>query len=80
VGVLAFAHVRTEALREMLRILKHQGLLVIGLNEHYWEGDFVGEKINELAEDGAIEVLFQEYGDHLPEAGIGGWVTVLKKI
>ena len=80
VGVLAFAHVRTEALREMLRILKHQGLLVIGLNEHYWEGDSVGEKINELAEDGAVEVLFQEYGDHLPEAGIGGWVTVLKKI
>ena len=80
VGVLAFAHIRTEALHEMLRILKYQGLLVIGLNEHYWEGDSVEEKINELVEDGAVEVLFQEYGDHLPEAGIGGWVTVLKKI
>ena len=79
VGVLAFAHIRTEAIRQMLRILKSEGLLVIGLNEHYWKDDSVGEKINALSEEGAVEVLFQEYGDHLPGADIGGWVTVLKK-
>ena len=79
VGVLAFAHVRTEALRQMLRVVKSKGLLVIGLNEHYWEGGSVGEKIRELSEGDEAEVLFEEYGDHLPGADIGGWVAVLRK-
>ena len=79
VGVLAFAHVRTEALRQMLRIVKSKGLLVIGLNEHYWEGGSVGEKIRELSEGDEAELLFEEYGDHLPGADIGGWVAVLRK-
>lgn len=79
VGVLAFAHVRTEALRQMLRVVKSKGLLVIGLNEHYWEGDSVGEKIRELSEGDEVELLFEEYGDHLPGADIGGWVAVLRK-
>ncbi|MCH1514616.1 MAG: class I SAM-dependent methyltransferase [Acidimicrobiales bacterium] len=79
VGVLAFAHVRTEALRQMLRVVKSKGLLVIGLNEHYWEGGSVGEKIRELSEGDETELLFEEYGDHLPGADIGGWVAVLRK-
>ena len=79
VGVLAFAHVRTEALRQMLRVVKSKGLLVIGLNEHYWEGGSVGEKIRELSEGDEVELLFEEYGDHLPGADIGGWVAVLRK-
>ena len=79
VGVLAFAHVRTEALRQMLRVVKSKGLLVIGLNEHYWEGGSVGEKIRELSEGDEAELLFEEYGDHLPGADIGGWVAVLRK-
>ena len=79
VGVLAFAHVRTEALRQMLRVVKSKGLLVIGLNEHYWEGGSVGEKIRELSEGDEAELLFEEYGDHLPGANIGGWVAVLRK-
>ena len=79
VGVLAFAHIRTEALRQMLRTIKSEGLLVIGLNEHYWEGDSVGEKIRSLVEEGEVELLFEEYGEHLPGADIGGWVAVLRK-
>ena len=79
VGVLAFAHIKTESLRQMLRIIKSEGLLVIGLNEHYWEGDSVGEKIRSLAEEGEAELLFEEYGEHLPGADIGGWVAVLRK-
>ena len=79
VGVLAFAHIRTEALRHMLRVIKSNGLLVIGLNEHYWEGDSVGDKIRTLCDEGVADLLFEEYGDHLPGADIGGWVAVLRK-
>jgi hypothetical protein len=63
----------------MLRVIKSKGLLVIGLNEHYWEDDSVGEKIRAISEEGAAELLFEEYGAHLPGADIGGWVAVLRK-
>jgi predicted TPR repeat methyltransferase len=79
VGVLSFAHVRTDALREMLRIIKSGGLLVIGLNEKYWSHDKVGEKLEKLAQEQVLEVLSQEYGDHLPGTGLGGWVATIKK-
>jgi len=79
VGVLSFAHVRTDALREMLRIVKTGGLLVIGLNEKYWSHDKVDEKLEKLSQEGVLEILSQEYGDHLPGTGIGGWVATLKK-
>tara|TARA_E500000331_G_scaffold246037_1_gene236491 strand:+ start:857 stop:1477 length:621 start_codon:yes stop_codon:yes gene_type:complete len=79
VGVLSFAHVRTDALREMLRIIKTGGLLVIGLNEKYWSHDKVGEKLEKLSQERVLEVLSQEYGDHLPGTGLGGWVATIKK-
>ena len=79
VGVLSFAHVRTDALREMLRIVKTGGLLVIGLNEKYWSHDKVGEKLEKLSQEGVLEILSQEYGDHLPGTGLGGWVSTLEK-
>lgn len=79
VGVLSFAHVRTDALREMLRIIKTGGLLVIGLNEKYWSHDKVGEKLEKLSQEQVLEVLSQEYGDHLPGTGLGGWVATIKK-
>lgn len=79
VGVLSFAHVRTDALREMLRIIKTGGILVIGLNEKYWSHDKVGEKLEKLADEQVLEILSQEYGDHLPGTGLGGWVASIKK-
>ena len=65
VGVLAFAHIRTEALRQMLRVIKSKGLLVIGLNEHYWEDDSVGEKIRAISEEGAAELLLLVFGSFI---------------
>ena len=79
VGVLSFAHVRTEAIREMLRIIKVNGLLVIGLNERYWIEGQVDEKLKKLSQERELEILSQEYGDHLPGTGLGGWVATLKK-
>ncbi len=79
VCVLSFAHVRTDALREMLRIIKTGGILVIGLNEKYWSHDKVGEKLEKLAHEQVLEILSQEYGDHLPGTGLGGWVATIKK-
>ena len=63
----------------MLRIIKIGGLLVIGLNEKYWVEDRVAEKLEKLSQERVLEILSQEYGDHLPGTRLGGWVATLKK-
>jgi hypothetical protein len=49
------------------------------LNEKYWSHDKVGEKLEKLSQEQVLEVLSQEYGDHLPGTGLGGWVATIKK-
>lgn len=79
VGVLAHAHIDSDAIHEMLRVLKSGGLLVIALNEHYWEGGLLPEKLEEISKEGLAEVLMKEYGEHMPGVDVGGWVAVLRK-
>ena len=49
------------------------------LNEKYWSHDRVDEKLEKLSQEQVLEVLSQEYGDHLPGTGLGGWVATLEK-
>jgi hypothetical protein len=47
------------------------------LNDHFWdEGRFPAE-LDAIEADGSAAVAFREHGDHLPGAGIEGWVVVL---
>jgi alpha-glucosidase (family GH31 glycosyl hydrolase) len=38
-----------------------------------------GESLDAIEADGSATVAFREHGDHLPGAGIEGWVVVLVK-
>lgn len=79
VGVLSFGHVRADAMWEMLRVIRHGGVLVVGLNEHYWkEGDVLAE-LGAIEAAGQARVAKREFGDHLPGAGISGWVATIVK-
>ena len=51
--------------------------MVVGLNDHFWdEGAFPAE-LEAIEADGVADVVSREHGDHLPGAGIDGWVVVL---
>ena len=79
VGVFSFGHIRPSALRDVLRVVRPGGAVVVGLNDHFWdEGDFPAE-LDAIEADGSATVAFREHGDHLPGAGIQGWVIVLVK-
>ena len=41
--------------------------------------DRVDEKLEKLSQERVLEILSQEYGDHLPGTRLGGWVATLKK-
>tara|TARA_B100001245_G_scaffold178260_1_gene136427 strand:+ start:427 stop:1059 length:633 start_codon:yes stop_codon:yes gene_type:complete len=77
VGVFSFGHIRPDALREVLRVVRAGGAVVVGVNDHFWE---VGELLAELdaiEADGLASVASREHGEHLPGAAIMGWVIVL---
>lgn len=81
VGVFSYGHVSPNALDEFLRILKPNGKIVIGLNDHYYdEGNFPA-KIEALKSDGKIAILSKEHGLHLKNIeGSMGWVICLEKM
>ena len=79
VGVFSFGHIQPSALRDVLRIVRVGGAVVVGLNDHFWdEGTFPAE-LDAIEADGTATVEFREHGEHLPGAGIEGWVIVLVK-
>jgi predicted TPR repeat methyltransferase len=81
VGVFSFGHVEPKAIDEILRLLKSNGLLVIGLNDHYYnEGGFPA-KLDALVSEGKIEILSRDHGFHLEHVKDStGWVITSRKI
>ncbi|MHC8508381.1 MAG: class I SAM-dependent DNA methyltransferase [Rhodospirillales bacterium] len=55
------------------------GCVVINLNDKALAVPAFPGHIEKLAERGEIEVLFHEYGAHLPELGVGAAVYVMRK-
>ncbi|MEP0942364.1 MAG: class I SAM-dependent methyltransferase [Rhizobiaceae bacterium] len=79
VGVFSFGHVYPDACDELLRVLKPGGHMLIALNEPYWDKGDLAAKLDQLTDNGAIEVLEKEYGDHLPGHDVMGWVISMVK-
>ena len=77
VGVFSFGHIQPSALREILRVVRLSGAVVIGLNDHYWDLGTFQSEVDAIEADGLATLVFQEHGDHLPGADIQGWVVVL---
>lgn len=81
VGVFSFGHVLPDAIDEILRVIETGGILVIGLNDHYYEEGSFPNKLDTLVEEGKIEILFREHGLHLENVeGSTGWVIASRKL
>jgi len=79
VGVFSFGHIQPSALREILRVVRLSGVVVIGLNDHYWDLGTFQSEVDAIEADGVATLVSEEHGDHLPGADIQGWVVVLMK-
>lgn len=80
VGVFSFGHIMPEAVDELLRVLKKGGILIIGLNDHYYEEGSLTNKLDSLQTQSKLKIIKQEHGEHIPENNLKGWVITLKKI
>ena len=79
VGVFSFGHVMSDALDDILRVIKPGGALVIGLNDHFYEEGSLTAKLDALEAAGKLTVETREHGDHLPGTGLQGWVIGARK-
>ena len=66
-------------LDEILSKLPAGGCLVFSVNDHSAEDGTILGRIMALTDCGAAELVFKEYGEHLPGIGLKSTVYVLKK-
>ncbi|MGI9400690.1 MAG: class I SAM-dependent DNA methyltransferase [Rhizobiaceae bacterium] len=55
-GVFTTGHVGAEALDELIRICKQDGVIVLTIKNDLWDNEFAG-RLAELAQEGAIELI-----------------------
>jgi len=79
VGVFSFAHIRPDALRSVIRAVRPGGTVVAGLNDHFWDEGSMPAEFDAVEADGLATVTSRQHGEHLPAAGIEGWVVTLRK-
>ena len=79
VGVLSFGHVQVDVLDEFLRMVKPGGLIVVAVNEPFWETGTLPAKLGLLEGSGAVMVLAKELGAHMPTHDVKGWVIALRR-
>jgi predicted TPR repeat methyltransferase len=78
-GAFGPGHAPPEAIDALLRLLPPGGLMAFNLNDRTlaepgWTG-----RINEWVDCGGAEVVLKEHGAHLPGAGVGATVYVLRR-
>jgi len=59
---------------------KRNGIIIIGLNDHYYDEGTLTNKLDSLQTEGKLKIVQQEHGEHIPENDLKGWVITLKKI
>ncbi len=79
-GVFSFGHVYPAALDEMRRIVEPSGHIIIGVNEKFVEEGSLTAKLDQMVADHLIELVADEYGDHMPGSGVNGWVYVARRV
>ena len=80
VGVFSFGHIMPDAVDELLRVIRKQGTIIIGLNDHYYFEGSLTTKLEELEKADKISIISQEHGEHIPGNDLKGWVITLKKL
>jgi len=79
IGCVSPEYMPATVLDQVLSKLPSGGCFVFSVNDHAAKDGAIRGRINDLVDTMSAELLFGEYGDHLPEIGMGATVYVLRK-
>ncbi len=79
IGCISPEYMPPTVLDEILGKLPSGGCVVFSVNDHAAQDGTITGRINELLDSGWAELLFRDYGDHLPKIGLKATVYVLRR-
>lgn len=79
VGVFTTAHVKPDAIDEIMRVIRPGGWLVIGLNDNFYRAGILTGKLDTLQADGLLTDRADEHGEHIVGTGLTGWVIAVRR-
>ncbi|MEO0622528.1 MAG: methyltransferase domain-containing protein [Pseudomonadota bacterium] len=79
IGCVSPEYMPPTVLDEILGKLPSGGCLVFSVNDHAASDGTIVGRLHELIDTGYAELLFSEYGDHLPEIDLKATVYVLRR-
>lgn len=79
IGVIGVGAAPITVFDSIMRSLGKGGLFAFSFNDHALAKPEFETKVSEWVDCGAARLLFREYGDHLPKAGIKSNVYVVEK-
>jgi predicted TPR repeat methyltransferase len=79
IGVLNPNFLPPTAIDEMLGVLPSGGCLVFSLNDHAAKDGSFETRVLEISEYAGADLVFKEYGPHIPEIDLMSTVYVLKR-
>ncbi|MGF1500626.1 MAG: class I SAM-dependent DNA methyltransferase [Paracoccaceae bacterium] len=79
IGCISPEYMPATVIDEILSKLPTGGCLVFSVNDHAAADGTIAGRIMELTDCGAADLMFSEYGEHLPEIGLRATVYVLRK-
>ncbi|KNG95539.1 class I SAM-dependent DNA methyltransferase [Pseudaestuariivita atlantica] len=80
IGVIGSGAAPVEVLDQLIDALDPEALLVFSFNDHTLADPSFEGRLNARIADGSVELLFKEYGDHLPGRDMKSNVYVLKRL
>ena len=80
IGVFSPGHGPPELIDAVVGRLQTKGCFGFSLNDHALENPLYEETIHRLAHAGDVQVVFEDYGDHLPGLGLKSKICVLEKV
>ncbi|KAJ0122568.1 methyltransferase domain-containing protein [Diaporthe amygdali] len=78
VGTFTHTHVGPEALRELVRVTKREGVVVATVLDDIWESQGFKAEVARLEADGKAKVLSAESGDYRKGCGVTATFVVLR--
>jgi len=79
IGCITPEYMPATVLDEILSKLPQGGALAFSVNDHSAADGTIAGRIMTLTDCGAADLVFREYGEHLPGIGLKATVYVLKK-